>query len=135
MSWILTLQVAGLCFLVLFFATAIAVLLGAAAFFGSWVQRSIGYVIKTRAEDELLNQAADRERENLERQRSQDYVNSGPDRAAEALANLTGMPAVAPDNPLGPILPSPDQLDEAMSAGNPNDWTSELSTEQMKNGR
>lgn len=111
----------------------VATLIGGAfvggCFCGSWVQRSIGYVIRTRVENEILEQAKDREEKAYERRRAEDYQNRRVTDAEEALLNL-GQPG---DNPLGPIVPSPEDLDRIMDGG--HDFASTLSTERLKKAR
>ncbi len=97
-------------------------------FCGSWVQRSIGYVIKSRTEKELLDAATDRAGRDYDDTRLADYQENRSKQAAEAAKNVTYS---VPENPLGQGFPSPDDLDRAMGS-NPNDWTKDLSTERLR---
>lgn len=113
-----------------FLGVAIAILIGTAfvggCFCGSAVQRSIGYVIRTRVEKELLEQATDREEQNYEKRRAEDYRDRRNTYAEEASRNLYKRP----ENPMGPNIPSPDELDEIM--GQQHDFTATMSTERMR---
>ena len=106
----------------------VAVLIGAAfvggCFCGSWVQRSVGYVIRSRVEKELLDQATAREEQNYEKRRAQDYEARRYANAEEASHNLYK----PPESPLGPVIPSPEDLDEIMG----DDFASRLSTERIR---
>jgi hypothetical protein len=122
----------------------VAILVGAAfvggCFCGSWVQRSIGYIIRTRAEKELLDQAAERVERTVKEGRGEDYAKRRIRDAAEALANFGEAPHGS-DHPLGHGLPSPGDLDDlddlldAEARSNPNDFTAGLATERMKSMR
>ena len=107
----------------------VATLIGAAfvggCFCGSWVQRSISYVIRTRLDKELLDSAKEREEKAYERRRAEDYQARRTVNAEEALHNFYARP---PENPLGPIVPSPDELDDLMA----KDFASSLSTERVR---
>jgi hypothetical protein len=97
-------------------------------FCGSWVQRSIGYVIRTRVDKELLDSAAEREEKSYENRRLGEYQAGRTTSAEEAMANLA---QTTPQTPMGPPIPSPDQLDELLDAKQ-RDWTKNLGTERMK---
>ncbi len=111
---------------------AVATLIGVAfvggCFCGSYVQRTIGYVIKTRAEKELLDQAAEREERAFEDRRIGEYQASRTVKAHEALENVSRS---SPISPLGASIPSPEALDDLLDA-NPHDFTRNLSTEKMR---
>lgn len=110
-------------------ATLIGVAFVGGCFCGSWVQRSISYVIRTRLDKEILDQAKDREEQAYEKRRADDYQVRRKSNAEEAILNL-GQPD---ENPLGPFVPSPDDLDEIMSAS--HDFTATMSTERLKKAR
>lgn len=109
-------------------ATLIGVSFVGGCFCGSYVQRTIGYVIKTRAEKELLDQAAEREERSYEDRRIGQYQASRTVKAAEALENVSRSSS---NSPLGASIPSPDDLDGLLDA-NPHDFTKNLSTEKMR---
>ena len=110
-------------------AALISVAFVGGCFCGSWVQRSIGYVIRTRAEKELLDSAAQREEKSYEHRRMADFQARRTKGAEEAMDNV-GRNEVP--NPLGPHMPSPEDLDEILGASSTTDFTKGLATERMR---
>ncbi len=115
-----------------FLGVVVAILVSAAfvggCFCGSWVQRSIGYIIRTRAEKELLEQAKEREEANYKVRRAVDWEAGRGQAAEDAFEKFSQAPT---SNPLGPGLPSPDELDKFLDAA-PENFTTNLATERMK---
>jgi len=110
-------------------------------FCGSWVQRSIGYVIRTRAEKELLDQASERAQKDYGMARKGAVAGIRKAHASDAMADLER--AMRGDRPMGPPSPSPsdigspeelDDLEAAISASSrePRDWVGNLGTERLR---
>lgn len=97
-------------------------------FCGSWIQRSIGYIIRTKTEKELLDAATERAGRGYDDARMEDYQENRAKQAADAFENVNRS---FPEGPLGAKMPSPDDLDKAMGS-NPNNWTKNLSTERLR---
>jgi len=109
-------------------AALVSVAFVGGCFCGSWVQRSIGYVIRTRAEKELLDQAKEREEDNYTRRRQRDWQKRRKVNAEEAMEDLNHVPN---DSPLGDPIPSPEDIDDILPR-NPHDFTTRLATERLK---
>lgn len=96
-------------------------------FVGSKIQRSIGYVIRTRAENELLKQASEREEENYEEGRQQAAQGRMAEAGMDAVDFLARRKAVGHAHPV-PVPPAPDDLPRAKSKS----FVDQMGTERAK---
>lgn len=96
-------------------------------FVGSKIQREVGYVIRTRAEKELLEQAKEREEIAYDRNRkagADERITEGMNDAVEYLAKR----AKTTSHPFGPPPPAPTDMPSPRS----QDWAASLGTERAR---
>jgi hypothetical protein len=92
---------------------------------GAKAREDVGYVIKTRAEKELLDQATEREEKDYAHRRGADYLAKVGERTKEAARNVSKKPRE------GFPMPDPTEIDDLLP-NDPTDWTKALGTERMK---
>ncbi len=96
-------------------------------FVGSKIQRTIGYVIKTKAEKELLDQAREREEQSYETRRLEGADERWSEAGVDAVDFLAKRKATGHAHPL-PMPPSPAEMPKAKS----EDWLDRLGTNRAR---